>query len=153
MKKFLSGLVAVAMMFSLAACSSSTEESSSSSSSAASSSAEGTSSGAEKFVIGGLGPLTGEAAAYGLSVKQGAEVAINEINAAGGVQVGDTTYELALNFLDDEASEDTQVDVNLPSISSGLLNSDVYNRYIMPIGSTTISASNGKLHNSYGYND
>lgn len=53
----------------------------------------------------------------------------------------------------DEASEDTQVDVNLPSISSGLLNSDVYNRYIMPIGSTTISASNGKLHNSYGYND
>ena len=53
----------------------------------------------------------------------------------------------------DEASEDTQVDVNLPSISSGLLNSKVYNRYIMPIGSTTISASNGKLHNSYGYND
>lgn len=53
----------------------------------------------------------------------------------------------------DGDSEDTQVDVNLPSISSGLLNSKVYNRYIMPIGSTTISASNGKLHNSYGYND
>ena len=56
---------------------------------------------------------------------------------------------------------------NLPSISCGLLgeatvNTDgtityatpaVQNRYIMPIGSTIISAANGSLHNSYGYSD
>lgn len=50
---------------------------------------------------------------------------------------------------------DTQVNTNLPSISSGLVgdNVPVKNRYIMPIGSTTISASNGSLHNSYGYSD
>lgn len=62
--------------------------------------------GAETFLIGGIGPLTGGAASYGISVKQGAEIAINEINAAGGVTVGDTTYQLALAFEDDEASEE-----------------------------------------------
>ena len=37
------------------------------------------------FKIGGIGPLTGGAAQYGLSVKQGAQLAVDEINAAGGV--------------------------------------------------------------------
>ena len=51
--------------------------------------------------------------------------------------------------------KDKQVDTNLPTISSGLVGDGVVvkNRYLMPIASTTISASNGKLHNSYGYND
>lgn len=51
------------------------------------------------FTIGGSGPLTGDSASYGNSVKQGAELAIEEINAAGGAN-GMT---LKLNFLDDEA--------------------------------------------------
>jgi hypothetical protein len=51
-----------------------------------------------------------------------------------------------------EASKQTQLNTNLPSISAGL-NATVKNRYLMPIASTTISASNGKLHNSYGYAD
>ncbi len=64
-------------------------------------------------------------------------------------------------------TSDTQVYTNLPSISCGLLgeatvNEDgtigyqapvVQNRYIMPIGSSVISAANGSLHNSYGYKD
>ncbi len=62
--------------------------------------------GAETFLIGGIGPVTGGAASYGISVKQGAEVAIDEINKAGGVTVGDKTYQLALAFEDDEASEE-----------------------------------------------
>lgn len=62
----------------------------------------------------------------------------------------------------EEGKSDTQRDTNLPSISCGLVGDDplnpgegvaVKNRYLMPIASTTISASNGKLHNSYGYND
>ena len=50
---------------------------------------------------------------------------------------------------------DTQVDTNLPTISSGLVGDDVpvKNRYLMPIASTTISATNGKIHNSYGFAD
>ena len=62
--------------------------------------------GAETFLIGGIGPLTGGAASYGISVKQAAEIAINEINAAGGVTVGDKTYQFELAFEDDEASEE-----------------------------------------------
>lgn len=56
---------------------------------------------------------------------------------------------------DPEKSDDKQIYTNLPSISSGLVgdNVPVKNRYIMPIASTTISASNGMLHNSYGFSD
>ena len=62
-----------------------------------------------EFLIGGTGPLTGPNASYGTSVKQGAEIAIQEINNAGGVTVGDTTYTLALAFEDDEATEDKAI--------------------------------------------
>ena len=50
------------------------------------------------------------------------------------------------------ATTKTQLLTNLPSISSGL-NSTVKNRYLMPIASTTISASNGKMQNSYSYSN
>jgi len=51
------------------------------------------------LVIGGSGPLTGDNAAYGTSVKQGAQVAVDEINEAGGVN----GYTLKLEMVDDEA--------------------------------------------------
>ncbi len=35
--------------------------------------------------IGGIGPLTGGAAVYGIAVKNGAELAVKEINEAGGI--------------------------------------------------------------------
>lgn len=38
-----------------------------------------------KFVIGFSGPLTGAAAVYGTAVKNSAEMAVEEINAAGGI--------------------------------------------------------------------
>lgn len=61
------------------------------------------------FIIGGIGPLTGDAASYGLSVKQGAEIAVKEINDAGGVKVGDKSIQLALKFEDDQATPDKAV--------------------------------------------
>ena len=61
------------------------------------------------FLLGGSGPLTGAAASYGASVKQGAEIAIQEINDAGGAQVGEDTYKFELAFEDDEATEDKAV--------------------------------------------
>ncbi len=39
----------------------------------------------DTFFIGGSGPLTGDYAVYGLGVKNGAEIAVKEINAAGGI--------------------------------------------------------------------
>ena len=50
------------------------------------------------LVIGGIGPLTGGAAVYGQAVKNGAELAIKEINAAGGIN-GMT---VVMEFQDDE---------------------------------------------------
>lgn len=45
--------------------------------------------------IGGIGPITGPAAIYGQAVKNGAEIAIDEINAKGDLK-------LELKFQDDE---------------------------------------------------
>ncbi len=54
---------------------------------------------AKEIVIGGSGPLTGDAAQYGVGVKNAAELAIKEINDKGGVN----GYKLKLVFEDDEA--------------------------------------------------
>ena len=51
-----------------------------------------------KLVIGGTGPLTGEASTYGTSVR-GAQIAIDEINDAGGIN----GIKLEFIFEDDEA--------------------------------------------------
>ncbi len=50
------------------------------------------------IVIGGIGPITGGAAVYGIAVKNGAQLAVNEINEAGGVN----GIKLVLDFQDDE---------------------------------------------------
>lgn len=44
--------------------------------------------------IGAIGPTTGDAAIYGVAVKNGVEIAVEEINALGGLQ-------FSLNFQDD----------------------------------------------------
>lgn len=54
---------------------------------------------AKEIVIGGSGPLTGDAAQYGVGVKNAAELAIKEINDKGGVN----GFKLKLVFEDDEA--------------------------------------------------
>ena len=51
-----------------------------------------------EIVIGGIGPLTGSAAVYGTSVKNGMTMAFDEINANGGV----LGKEFKFNFLDDK---------------------------------------------------
>ena len=48
--------------------------------------------GAATIKIGGVGPLTGGAAIYGNAAKGGAEIAVEEINALGGIQI-DLRYE------------------------------------------------------------
>lgn len=57
------------------------------------------------MVIGGIGPLTGGAAVYGNAVKNGIQLAVDEINAAGGVN----GIKLELNFQDDEHNEEKAV--------------------------------------------
>jgi len=73
-------------------------------------------SSASVFKIGGIGPLTGDAASYGISVKQGAQVAIDEINAAGGVN----GMKLELLFEDDECNEEKSVSAYNKLMDSGI---------------------------------
>lgn len=61
--------------------------------------------GSDTFNIGGIGPVTGGAAVYGQSVKNAAELAVKEINAAGGVNGKQLTF----NFEDDEADGEKAV--------------------------------------------
>lgn len=62
-------------------------------------------SGGDKFIIGGIGPVTGGAAVYGQSVKNGAEIAVKEINAAGGIN----GKQIEFKFEDDEADPEKVV--------------------------------------------
>ena len=57
---------------------------------------------ADAFKIGNIGPLTGAAAIYGTATKNGAQLAVDEINAAGGIQ-------LAHNCQDDEHDPEKSV--------------------------------------------
>lgn len=67
----------------------------------------GSSDGAAKTIkIGGIGPVTGDAATYGLAVKYSAELAVEEINAAGGIN----GVKIEFQFQDDE--HDAQKSVN-----------------------------------------
>lgn len=48
-------------------------------------SGSGSGSKSDKYYIGGIGPVTGGAASYGIAVKNAAQIAVDEINAAGGI--------------------------------------------------------------------
>ena len=50
-----------------------------------------------KFYIGGIGPITGGAAVYGQNVMNAAQIAVDEINAAGGIN----GYMIEYRFEDD----------------------------------------------------
>ena len=96
MKKVLSAVLAASMVASLAACgSSSTPEATTAAAAAGdtttAAAAEGTTTAAGSsdltWKIGAQGPLTGGAAIYGKAVINGAQVAIDEINANGGESI------------------------------------------------------------------
>lgn len=79
-----------------------------------------------EIFIGATGPLTGDASSYGISVKNGAEIAIEEINAAGGLNGITFKFEMK----DDKAAAadaataydalmDAGMQVSLGSVTSG----------------------------------
>ena len=60
---------------------------------------------ADAFYIGGIGPTTGAAAIYGNAAKNGAQIAIDEINEAGGINGAQIEY----NFQDDQHDAEKSV--------------------------------------------
>lgn len=56
---------------------------------------------ASDIVIGYTGPLSGVAAEYGMDILNGVDMAISELNTAGGITVGGKKYTFRLEKLDD----------------------------------------------------
>ena len=115
MKKLVSVSLAAAMVASMTACGSNNTAETTAAAAAETTAAAGeTSAAAESqtaadgasFKIGVTGPLTGAAAAYGNAVVNGAKLAADEINAAGGVN----GYTFEVNGQDDE--NDTEKAIN-----------------------------------------
>ena len=76
MKKLLALLMAAAMVFCLAACQSAGNTDTGST---------GYTANNTEYIIGATGPLTGDASSYGISVQEGASLAVEQINANGGL--------------------------------------------------------------------
>ena len=96
-KKAVSLLLASALMVtSFAACGDKASDSS----------AEGEATASEDtFKIGGIGPITGAAAVYGKAVENGAKLAVDEINAEGGIN----GKQIEFKFEDDEHDAEKSV--------------------------------------------
>lgn len=94
MKKFLCMMMAVLMVMAMAACG-----------------GEPANNGgndtpdATTVKIGGIGPLTGAYANYGLSEKNGAELAVKEINEAGGI----AGKQIELSYQDSQGESESAV--------------------------------------------
>ena len=93
LKKAASIALASTMVFSLAACGSGDGGSS-----------EGNSD-ATTFKIGGIGPTTGNNAIYGTAVQNGIQLAVDEINADGGIN----GYQIEYQFEDDQSDSEKSV--------------------------------------------
>ena len=65
------------------------------------------------FKIGAIGPLTGAAAAYGNAVVNGAQIAVDEINAAGGIGGVKIEYKGEDDELNAEKSVNAYIPVSL----------------------------------------
>ena len=142
MKKLFALVMAAVMTMSLAACGAKEEAPSAPAASApaASAPAEGTA-----FRLGGTGPLTGGAAIYGNAVKYGAEIAVEEINAMGGIQfdlkMEDDTHdaEKAVNAYN--ALKDWGMQISLSSVTSKPAEATSAENYADRIFALTPSAS------------
>ena len=111
MKKALSVLLATAMVATcLGGCgqeseSGSTDAAGSAAGTENAASAEGTAEAGSVFKIGGIGPTTGGAAIYGTAVMNAAQIAVDEINAAGGMN----GYQVEFKAEDDQHDAEKSV--------------------------------------------
>lgn len=61
--------------------------------------------GSDKWMFGSIGPATGDFASYGIGVRNGVELAVNEINENGGINGVQIEY----RFEDDQAENEKSV--------------------------------------------
>ena len=101
MKKQISFALATLMALSLVACGGNAKSSNETSGTAT----EKADASGKVWKIGAQGPLTGGAAVYGNAVVNGAEIAVNEINANGGIN----GYQIEYKKADDEHDQEKAI--------------------------------------------
>ena len=84
----------------------------------------------ETLKIGGVGPLSGGGTAWGLAAQRGMEIAIEEINAAGGVKAEGKAFKLQLVMYDDQYTG-----AGGKAAAERLVNQDKVKFIIGPVGS------------------
>lgn len=102
----LAALLAAALL--LAACGGGDDDDDSASSAAGGSAETSAASGATKTEtakVGLLTPLSGRFGVYGEPFRDGAALAVQELNDAGGITVGDTRYTFELVVVDDKSDQ------------------------------------------------
>lgn len=112
-KSMLSMMLAGCLALSLTACGGSSESSDASDNS-------GASGDSGTITLGMIGPLTGSVAVYGTHIENGVKLAIEEINAAGGVTLSDGTHQLAVEVKDDQGDSTECVNAMNALISDGI---------------------------------
>ena len=112
-KNMLSMMLAGCLALSLTACGGSSE-------SGAASDNSGASGDSGTITLGMIGPLTGSVAVYGTHIENGVKLAIEEINAAGGVTLSDGAHQLAVEVKDDQGDSTECVNAMNALISDGI---------------------------------
>ena len=92
----------------------------------------------ETLKIGGIGPLSGGGTAWGLATQRGIELAIDDLNAAGGVKADGKSYKLELIMYDDQYTGQGG-----KSAAERLVNQDQVKFIVGPIGSPPALATIG----------
>ena len=106
MKKQISFALAALMALSLVACGGNAKSSNKTSGAASEAAGEKKADASGKvWKIGAQGPLTGGAAVYGNAVVNGAEIAVDEINANGGIN----GYQIEYKKADDEHDQEKAI--------------------------------------------
>ena len=108
-KKIAALVLALIMMFCVIGCSNTNDGDSDTNTGATGYTANNT-----EFVIGVSGPLTGAAAVYGTAVQNSAQIAVDEINAAGGLN--GVNFKLVAT---DDTHDPTKVAANYSSMLEG----------------------------------
>lgn len=116
--KLLSLVLCLAMLFSLAACASKddTTTDTSSDTTDTADTTDTTSDGEKTVRLGLIGPMTGDNANYGTSTRDGAQIAVDEINEAGGVN----GYTFVLDTQDSQGDPDSAVSAYGKLMDSGM---------------------------------
>lgn len=124
--KLLCLVLCLAMVLSLAACASTEQTSSDASSDTSSDTSTDTSTdtssdtessdGEKTLLLGLIGPMTGDYANYGTSTRDGAQIAVDEINEAGGVN----GYTFKLDAQDSQGDPDSAVSAYGMLMDSGM---------------------------------